>query len=83
LPHTVSLTWTGSTSANVKGYNLYRAEIGGAAYAKMNAVPLTTTSYVDGSVMSGRTYYYVATAVDSSDVESEYSNQATAPVPTP
>jgi hypothetical protein len=49
----------------------------------MNASPLTTTTYVDGSIVSGRTYYYVATAVDTSDIESTYSNQATAPVPTP
>ena len=49
----------------------------------MNASPLATTAYVDGSVASGRTYYYVATTVDSTNLESAYSNLATAVVPTP
>ena len=34
-------------------------------------------------VQSGQTYYYVVTAVDSSNVESTYSNQASATIPTP
>ena len=33
------------------------------------------------SVLSGTTYYYVSTAVNSSNVESAYSNQATAAIP--
>jgi fibronectin type 3 domain-containing protein len=77
------LSWTGSISTNVMGYNVYRAEVAGGAYAKMNASPLATTVYVDGSVASGRTYYYVATTVDNSNLESAYSNLATAVVPTP
>lgn len=83
IPHTVSLSWTGSVSTNVKGYNVYRAETAGGAYVKSNAFPLATTAYVDGSVASGRTYYYVATTVDNSDTESVYSSLATAVVPTP
>jgi fibronectin type 3 domain-containing protein len=41
------------------------------------------TAYIDSSVSAGLTYYYVATAVDSSNVESGYSNQAMAIVPSP
>jgi fibronectin type 3 domain-containing protein len=33
--------------------------------------------------VAGQLYYYVVTAVDSSGVESVYSNQASATVPTP
>lgn len=83
IPHSVSLSWKGSTSTNVTGYNLYRTDIAGGVYAKLNASPLATTAYVDGSVASGRTYYYVATSVDNSEAESAYSNLATAVVPTP
>jgi fibronectin type 3 domain-containing protein len=36
---------------------------------------------MDSSVQSATTYYYVATAVDSSNLESAYSNQATAAIP--
>jgi fibronectin type 3 domain-containing protein len=49
----------------------------------VNAAPVAATSYVDSSVASGRTYYYVATALDSNNSESTYSSQAIAVVPTP
>lgn len=83
VPHTVSLSWKASTSTNLKGYYVYRADVAGGAYAKLTSSPVTATSFTDGSVASGRTYYYVTTAVNSSNVESTYSNQATAVVPTP
>jgi fibronectin type 3 domain-containing protein len=79
----VSLSWNASTSETVTGYNLYRADVAGGQYSKLNAARLTTTEYVDSGVSSGRVYYYVTTAVDSNDVESAYSNQATAVVPNP
>jgi hypothetical protein len=83
VPHTVSLNWKASTSTNLKGYYVYRADVAGGAYAKLNSLPLSATSYTDGSVASGRIYYYVTTAVNTSNVESSYSNQATAVVPSP
>lgn len=36
------------------------------------------TSYTDSGLTSGKTYYYVVTAGDSTGKESAYSNQATA-----
>jgi fibronectin type 3 domain-containing protein len=42
-----------------------------------------TTAYTDSTVVSGQTYYYVATALNSDSQESGYSNQAQAVVPTP
>ena len=83
VPHTVSLSWKASTSTNLKGYYVYRADVAGGAYAKLNSSPISATSFTDGSVASGRIYYYVTTAVNTSNVESSYSNQATAVVPTP
>jgi hypothetical protein len=83
IPHSVVLGWNASTSSNVAGYNIYRADVAGGAYARMNATPTATTSFVDNSVASGRTYYYVSTAVDSNNTESTYSSQAVAVVPTP
>ncbi len=83
VPHTVSLSWSPSDSANVVGYNLYRTAVPGGTYSKVNAVLISGMSYTDADVVSGFTYYYVATAVDASNVESVYSNQALAAVPTP
>ena len=80
-PHQVSLSWTASTSQNVVGYNAYRSLTSGGGYTKVNTSLITSTSYIDQTVLSGVTYYYVTTAVDSQGLESVYSNQAAAIVP--
>ena len=79
--HTVSLTWTASTSTNVIGYNVYRADASGGPYTRLNSLPVSGTSYVDTNVAGGRSYFYVATAVDNSNSESAYSSEAGAVVP--
>jgi hypothetical protein len=81
--HSVSLSWTASTSSTVVGYNIYRGTTSGGSYTKLNSSLVTTTGYTDTTVLSGQTYYYVATAVDSTNVESADSNQAQAVVPSP
>jgi hypothetical protein len=82
IQHTVSLSWNASTSS-VSGYNVYRANVSGGPYTKIDASPDPATNYADSTVQSGQTYYYVTTAVDSVGVESAYSNQVTAQIPTP
>lgn len=79
-PHTVALAWTASTSS-VAGYNVYRSSVSGGPYIKLNSSLVSATTYVDSLVQSGSTYYYVATAVDTSNVEGGYSNQAMATIP--
>lgn len=76
----VTLTWQASVSA-VSGYNVYRGTTDGGPYTQMNSSLITVLTYTDTAVTSGNTYYYVSTAVDSSNVESVYSNQATAKIP--
>ena len=78
----VDLSWTASTST-VVGYNIYRGTVSGGPYVKLNATAVSGTSYTDTGVVAGQLYYYVVTAVDSSGVESVYSNQASATIPTP
>jgi hypothetical protein len=80
VPPSVSLSWTASTSV-VIGYNSYSSTVSGGPYAKLNASPVAATSYTDNTVNSGVTYYYVVTAVDSSNVESSYSQEVPATVP--
>jgi len=80
--HSVSLSWNASTST-VAGYNVYRGNQAGGPYIAINSSPEPGTSYVDNSVSSGQTYYYVVTAVDSSGTESVYSNQVQAVIPSP
>ena len=64
------------------GYNVYRAGISGGPYISV-ASASAVTSFVDGSVQAGQTYYYVVTAVDTSGTESAYSNQVQAVIPSP
>lgn len=82
VSHSVTLGWTDSSSA-VSGYNVYRGSVSGGPYTRINPATDPSASYVDNSVSSGQTYYYVTTAVATDGVESAYSNQVQAVIPTP
>jgi hypothetical protein len=80
--HTVDLAWAPSSSP-VIGYFTYRGSQSGGPYSRLNSSPSTDTSYSDSTVQSGQTYYYVVTSLGTDSVESAFSNQATAVVPSP
>jgi hypothetical protein len=80
--HRVDLSWSPSSST-VAGYNVYRSTTSGSSYSKINSGLNADTSYSDSSVVAGSTYFYVTTAVDSGGVESSFSNQVQAVIPTP
>ena len=80
--HIVDLSWV-SSSSSVVGYNTYRGSQSGGPYSKLNPSPSADASYADSTVQSGQTYYYVVTSVGSDSVESSYSSQVTAVVPSP
>jgi hypothetical protein len=82
VQHSVSLSWTASTST-VVGYKMYRGTQSGGPYGVITTAPDPSTSYTDSTVQAGQTYYYVVTAVDAGGNESVYSNQAQAVIPTP
>lgn len=79
VSHSVSLSWT-SSGSDIRGYNVYRSSTHGGPYAKLTPSMDGTTSYVDAEVQAGQIYYYVTTSVDSSNVESEYSNEVSAAI---
>ena len=74
--HTVSLSWNPSSSPSVSGYNVYRAVYASScgSYVKINSLLNTTTAYADSSVADGGSYCYAATAVNTSNEESGFSN---------
>jgi len=80
VSHSVVLTWTASTST-VAGYNMYRSTVSGGSYTRVNSAVVAATTFTDSAVQGGQTYYYVATAVDSSGVESVFSSEVSAAVP--
>jgi beta-glucanase (GH16 family) len=83
VQHSATLTWTASTSSGVVGYNVYRGTTSGGPYSMINSVLESSTSYIDQTVQSGMTYYYVVTAVDSSGLESAFSAEVSAAIPSP
>ena len=81
-PHSVTLTWTASTS-KVVGYNVYRASLKHGGVKKLTPQPIAETRFVDSHLEVGDTYTYFVTAVDSEGVESRASDAVVASVPLP
>ena len=78
--HSVALSWSPSTSS-VMGYNTYSSTQSGGPYTKLNSTPVAAMSYTSTAVLSGQTYYFVVTSVDSSNMESGYSAEVSATIP--
>ncbi len=82
--HPTILNWAASTSQNVAGYNVYRSTTSAGTYTKLNSSLIVGTAFTDGTCQPGQTYYYAATAVDTSGNESVYSSPSIqAVIPTP
>lgn len=77
--HSVNLSWAASTSGNISGYNIYRAQYATScgAFVKLNSVINTGTLYTDSTVTDGSAYCYAATTVSATNGESAYSNIVT------
>ena len=84
--HSASLSWTASPDAAANpslGYNIYRLSgacptSGTAGFTKLNATPISTTTYTDASVGLGSFCYYVTATLNGA--ESVPSNTASAVV---
>jgi hypothetical protein len=59
----VTVSW-GSVPGAV-GYNLYRSTTSGSGFAKVNASPITGTSFTDTGLTNGTQYFYQVTAVNA------------------
>jgi hypothetical protein len=79
VQHSVSLSW-GPSSNSVVGYRVYRD--GGTGLLPLSSL-ISAFTYTDSTVVSGSTYHYAVTAVDSAGDESAYSNEVTTVIPTP
>jgi Abnormal spindle-like microcephaly-assoc'd, ASPM-SPD-2-Hydin len=77
--YSVNLSWNPSTSS-IAGYNVYRGTTPGS-YSRINPSLEANSSYTDNTVASGMTYYYAATAVNSSGQESAYSKPLEVVIP--
>ena len=80
VSHLVDLNWRVSTSAAI-GYYVYTGTQPSGPFVKLNSAPIPAATYTDNSVVSGQTYYYFVTAVNSSGVESAASSQISVAIP--
>jgi len=78
--HTVDLSWNAG-GGNPMGYNVFRSTVSGGPYQQINTALDASTNYTDSTVVSGKTYYYVTTAVNAKGQESAYSNIGEAVIP--
>src|SRR5260221_1731706 len=78
--HSVTLNWVASTS-QVAGYHIYRGQVSGGPYSRIDGSLVNSLSFSDSSVLAGAHYFYVVTAVEYNGAESAYSNEAASDIP--
>jgi hypothetical protein len=84
LAHSVDVAWDPNTSATLQGYNVYRSTVTGGPYTKLSAtLSPTTLLFTDTTPVSGKKYFYVVTAVDTSGAESSASSEVAVTIPVP
>jgi len=71
--YSVYLSWNANTEPDLAGYNIYKSEISGGPYAKLNSTLITDTSYNDITGMENN--YYCVTAEIKGSAESRLSNE--------
>ena len=77
--HSVSISWSASSSPGVVSYNVYRATAPSAGPTKIGNA--TGTNFIDTSVQAGQTYFYTVTAVNSANLESPEPSEVSVTVP--
>ena len=72
----IDLTWGAVDADDLDGYNVYRGtESGVGTSGDPLEGGLSEAGYTDESAENGTTYYYVVTAVDTADNESDPSSE--------
>ncbi len=77
----VALTWDADTDLSVTGYYVYYGTASHNYASKIDAGK--TTSGVIPSLAVGQTYFFAVTAYNALKVESPYSNEVSATIPSP
>lgn len=84
LAHSVDVTWAASTSTPLQGYNVYRSTVSGGPYTKLSpTLSPTTLLFTDTTPLSGKQYFYVVTALNTSGAESSASSEVAVAIPVP
>jgi fibronectin type 3 domain-containing protein len=70
----VNLDWVDDTSPDLAFYTVKRSETAGGPYTQIG-LNLTTSDFIDTTVATGATYYYVVTATNTVAFETANSNE--------
>ncbi|MEA2095448.1 MAG: FG-GAP-like repeat-containing protein [Candidatus Cloacimonadota bacterium] len=70
----IILNWNANTEPDIAGYNIYRSDISGGPYTKINSVMIVDTAYVD--IDGTENDFYCITAEIEACTESRLSNEA-------
>jgi hypothetical protein len=83
VQHQVDLSWAApaQSAVPVTGYNIYRQSGSNSSFQLLQTSQIAQTTYTDPTVISGASYIYYVTSVDSSGDESAPSNQASVTIP--
>ena len=73
----VTLTWNPSPDTNAVGYKIYYGETSDVYTGTVYVANATTTTATVSGLTGGVTYYFSATTVDASGLESPFSNETT------
>lgn len=83
----VTLAWDPNSEEDLAGYNVYRTGTSGSGYVQINEglVPVTATpTFTDSTDKTAfSTVFYVVTAVDTGDLESDFSEEVSVPLEEP
>ncbi len=71
----VELDWNDNTDSDLAFYNVYRSSVSGGPYDKINTATVLSSIYNDTNVAYGDHFFYVVSAVDTSNNESVFSNE--------
>ncbi len=72
--NSIHLCWNANTESDIAGYNVYRSDIPGGPYEKINSILITETFYND--ITGTEDNYYCVTAEIQACTESRLSNEA-------
>jgi hypothetical protein len=83
-PGRLSIFFAANPEGDIAGYNIFRStdpDLPKEKWNKLNAAPLTRTTFADEKVESGKRYYYYLTAVDQAGNVSPPSEVVSETVP--
>jgi fibronectin type 3 domain-containing protein len=75
----VSLEWDANTEPDLDHYVIYWGTSSGNYTNNSENIDKSLTTYTATNLSDNKTYYFVATAVDTEEFESDYSNEVESP----